>query len=89
MKSFVYTWQLGLSVVSIGFIREKLQYSGVGMGMHLSKRMDQLKPSATLAINEQIRRRRAEGEEILHMGFGESPFPVHQRIRKALCENAD
>jgi aspartate/methionine/tyrosine aminotransferase len=51
--------------------------------------MDQLKPSATLAINEQIRRRRAEGEEILHMGFGESPFPVHSRIRKALCENAD
>ncbi|MHA2212557.1 MAG: pyridoxal phosphate-dependent aminotransferase [Candidatus Thorarchaeota archaeon] len=56
--------------------------------MHLSERIEQLKPSATLAINEQIRRRRAEGEKILHMGFGESPFPVHPRIRKALCENA-
>ncbi|MFQ5832603.1 MAG: pyridoxal phosphate-dependent aminotransferase [Candidatus Thorarchaeota archaeon] len=47
-----------------------------------------LKPSATLAMNELISERRKEGEEVYHMGFGESPFPVHSSISKALCDNA-
>jgi aspartate aminotransferase len=57
--------------------------------LDLSPRAGQLKPSATLAINELVHERRAKGEEILHLGIGESPFPVHPHIRKALCENAD
>ncbi len=56
--------------------------------MQLSKAAKRIKPSATLAINELITQRRKQGEEILHMGFGESPFPVHPLVRKALCENA-
>jgi aspartate/methionine/tyrosine aminotransferase len=44
--------------------------------------------SATLRINEEVARRRAAGEEICHMGFGESPFPVHPRIIQALRDNA-
>jgi len=45
-------------------------------------------PSATLAINELISTIRETGEQVYHMGFGESPFPVHKRVRKALCENS-
>jgi len=48
-----------------------------------------LKPSATLAINELVIKKRERGEKIYHMGFGESPFPVQERVKKALCQNAD
>lgn len=57
--------------------------------MELSSEVKQVKPSATLAINELTRIRHARGEELLHMGFGESPFPVHASIKEALCKNAD
>ena len=48
----------------------------------------QIAPSATLAINERITTIRDCGEQVYHMGFGESPFPVHPLIRKALCDNS-
>lgn len=44
--------------------------------------------SPTLAANEMAAKRRAEGKEILHMGFGESPFPVPERLEKALAAAA-
>lgn len=44
--------------------------------------------SATLRINEEVAERRAAGEVIYHMGFGESPFPVPPRITRALSDNA-
>ncbi len=47
-----------------------------------------LKESATLAINEKARALRAEGRDIYHFGFGQSPFAVPEIIRKALCDNA-
>ena len=45
--------------------------------------------SPTLKANELVNEIRARGQEILHMGCGESPFPVPQRLQKALGENAD
>ncbi|MHA2289953.1 MAG: pyridoxal phosphate-dependent aminotransferase, partial [Promethearchaeota archaeon] len=48
-----------------------------------------LKPSATLAINELVVKKRKKGQKIYHMGFGESPFPVQTRVKKALCTHAD
>jgi histidinol-phosphate/aromatic aminotransferase/cobyric acid decarboxylase-like protein len=56
--------------------------------MEVSISAKQIVPSATLAINELITALREQGEHIYHMGFGESPFPVHALIRKALCENS-
>ena len=44
--------------------------------------------SATLAINEAIRKRQASGEEILHLGFGEAGLPVPDFISNALQEAA-
>lgn len=51
--------------------------------------VEKLEISPTLAINEQIGNAREHGKQILHMGFGQSPFPVHPAIQKALCANAD
>lgn len=44
--------------------------------------------SPTLAVNEMAVKRRAEGKAVLHMGFGESPFPVHPRLLQALQNEA-
>ncbi len=48
-----------------------------------------VKESATLAINQQVKTLRKEGNEIYHFGFGQSPFPVPALIQKALQENSD
>lgn len=44
--------------------------------------------SPTLAVNELVGRMRAAGRDILHMGFGEAPFPAHPRLQQALRDNA-
>jgi len=56
--------------------------------MDLSSVAWQLPQSSTLAMNELVSELRAQGEEIFNLGFGESPFPVHPRIAKALMDNA-
>ncbi|MBY8998402.1 MAG: aspartate aminotransferase, partial [Candidatus Thorarchaeota archaeon] len=56
--------------------------------MDISLSAKQTAPSATLAINELITASREHGEQVYHMGFGESPFPVHSLIQKALCDNS-
>ncbi len=45
-------------------------------------------PSSTLSINESVARLWEQGERVLQMGFGESRFAVHPRIRDALISNA-
>ena len=35
-----------------------------------------LKPSATLAINEESNRLKKEGKQVYKFGFGQSPFPI-------------
>lgn len=40
--------------------------------------------SPTLLINEEVSRARAAGHLIYHMGFGESPFPVHPVIQEKI-----
>lgn len=48
-----------------------------------------LKESATLAINLKALKLRQQGENIVHFGFGQSPFPVPEIIQEALRNNAD
>ena len=60
-----------------------------GKTLNLSTLVKRLKPSATLSINEQIVKKREKGEHVLHMGFGESPFPVHPIFRDVLAKSAD
>lgn len=41
--------------------------------------------SATLAINERIQARRARGEKVLHLGFGEAGLPVLPAVADVLA----
>ena len=52
---------------------------------HLSK----LKPSATLAINEESNRLKNIGKKVYKFGFGQSPFPVPESVISALKDNAN
>tara|TARA_Y100000590_G_scaffold469529_1_gene657564 strand:- start:3601 stop:4878 length:1278 start_codon:yes stop_codon:yes gene_type:complete len=54
----------------------------------LNPNITTLKESATLAINLQAKAARADGKDVIHFGFGQSPFPVHGSIQKALQDNA-
>ncbi len=56
--------------------------------IQINKNIQQLKPSATLAINQKVRELRAKREDVFHFGFGQSPFPVHPSIVNALRDNA-
>src|SRR5437667_10858191 len=44
--------------------------------------------SATLSMNEAIAKRRATGQETIHLGFGEASFPLHPLLATALAEAA-
>ncbi len=46
--------------------------SQVSLNTHITK----LKESATLKINQKVREDRANGQDVFHFGFGQSPFPV-------------
>jgi aspartate/methionine/tyrosine aminotransferase len=50
----------------------------------LVKTSTEFELSPTLAANEMVQKRRAEGKQVLHMGFGESPFPVPERLQDSL-----
>lgn len=48
-----------------------------------------LVPSSTLFINETVNRLWQQGEQAFHMGFGESRFDVHPRLKASLIDNAN
>jgi aspartate aminotransferase len=48
-----------------------------------------LKPSATLAINEESNRLKKIGKKVYKFGFGQSPFPIPENIVLALKNNAN
>ena len=54
----------------------------------VNKYIQNLKLSATLAINQKVNLLRREGKDIYHFGFGQSPFPVHESIVENLQNNA-
>ena len=58
------------------------------MNKLIKKNIDQLKPSATLAINEESLKLKKAGKKIFKFGFGQSPFPIPEKIVLALKQNA-
>ena len=54
----------------------------------INSQINNLKESATLFINQLALKLRSEGQDICHLGFGESPFPVPEQMQTALRENA-
>ncbi len=47
-----------------------------------------LKQSSTLVINEKCKKLIAKGKKVYQFGFGQSPFPVPEKIVTALKDNA-
>ena len=54
----------------------------------IKKKVIGLKPSATLAINERCKELIAQGKKIYRFGFGQSPFPIPEKIVEVLKKNA-
>ena len=54
----------------------------------IKKNIIKLKPSSTLIINEKTKELISRGKKVYGFGFGQSPFPVPQKIVDALKENA-
>ena len=50
--------------------------------MELAKRVRELKPSATLAITSEAKKRKAQGEDIVSFAAGEPDFDTPQAIRE-------
>ena len=46
------------------------------MSKFIKDQINQLKPSATLAINEESNRLKNSGKKIYKFCFGQSPFPI-------------
>jgi len=59
------------------------------MNKFVKDQIRQLKPSATLAINEESNRLKKNGKKIYKFGFGQSPFPIPHSVVLALKENAN
>jgi aspartate aminotransferase len=55
---------------------------------NLNINLKNVKPSATLVINELSTQLIKEGKEVYRLGFGQSPFPVPENIVIALQKNA-
>ena len=54
----------------------------------LNPRVRNLSPSATLRINEYCNQLIREGQDIIKLGLGQSPFPVPEIVAKALQQHA-
>jgi aspartate aminotransferase len=59
------------------------------MNKFIKNQISILKPSATLAINEESNRLKKKGKKIYKFGFGQSPFPIPQNIVLELKNNAN
>jgi len=59
------------------------------MNKIIKDQINQLRPSATLAINEESNRLKRSGKKVYKFGFGQSPFPVPDSIISALKKNAN
>ena len=59
------------------------------MNKIIKNQINQLKPSATLAINEESNRLQKSGKKVYRFGFGQSPFPVPESIVSELKNNAN
>jgi len=58
------------------------------MSSRIKKSILKLKESSTLVINERSKALIKEGKKVYQFGFGQSPFPVPEKIVEALKNNA-
>ena len=58
------------------------------MNKFIKDQIAKLKPSATLAINEESERLKKAGKKVYKFGFGQSPFPIPESVVSALKNSA-
>ena len=58
------------------------------MSSKVKKKIQKLKESSTLVINEKSKDLISKGKKVFQFGFGQSPFPVPEEIVNALKNNA-
>ena len=58
------------------------------MSSKVKKKILKLKESSTLVINEKSKELISKGKKVYQFGFGQSPFPVPEKIVDALKKNA-
>ena len=58
------------------------------MSSKVKKKILKLKESSTLVINEKSKSLISKGKKVYQFGFGQSPFPVPEKIVEALKKNA-
>ena len=58
------------------------------MSSKVKKKIIKLKESSTLVINEKSKELILKGKKVYQFGFGQSPFPVPEKIVEALKKNA-
>ena len=58
------------------------------MSSNVKKNILKLKESSTLVINEKCKELIKNGEKVFQFGFGQSPFPVPEKIVEALKQHA-
>ena len=58
------------------------------MSSKVKRKILKLKESSTLVINEKSKDLISKGKKIYQFGFGQSPFPVPEKIVEALKKNA-
>ena len=56
------------------------------MNKFIKDQIRELKPSATLEINEECNRLIERGKKVYKFGFGQSPFPIPNSIVSALSQ---
>jgi len=54
----------------------------------IKKNIRNIRPSATLAINEKSKELAKKGKTVFNFGFGQSPFPIPKKIVETLKDNA-
>ena len=58
------------------------------MSSKVKKKILKLKESSTLVINEKSKKLISNGRKVYQFGFGQSPFPVPEKIVTTLKDNA-
>lgn len=58
------------------------------LDIHLNPNVKELKPFATVAINDLSNELKRSGRDIFKLGLGQSPFPVLEPVVEALRVNA-
>ena len=59
------------------------------MNKIIKSQINKLRPSATLAINEECNKLKKSGKKIFNFGFGQSPFPIPDSVIMALKNHAN